>query len=135
VGIGNLPLFSALSQKMHWHQVRQNVLSENVANAELPGYRGKDLKEFQIDSHVPGSSTQRLGTTTTTTQHIATLSARSNPISVEAEYGYELTPEGNSVGLEEEMMKVAGNQMDYMAVTSLYSRSIKILKTAIGRSA
>jgi flagellar basal-body rod protein FlgB len=31
------------------------------------------------------------------------------------------------------MMKVASNQMDYQAVTSLYARSLSLIKTAIGK--
>jgi flagellar basal-body rod protein FlgB len=31
------------------------------------------------------------------------------------------------------MLKVASNQMDYQAATSLYSRGLGLLKTAIGR--
>ena len=38
-----------------------------------------------------------------------------------------------SVNLEEEMTKSANNQMDYAAVTSLYSKSLHLLKTAIGK--
>ena len=33
----------------------------------------------------------------------------------------------------DEMIKVASNQMDYQTVTSLYSRSLGLIKTAIGR--
>ena len=45
----------------------------------------------------------------------------------------ETRPAGNSVNLEDEMMKVSANQMDYAAVTSLYSKSLHLLKTAIGK--
>jgi flagellar basal-body rod protein FlgB len=31
------------------------------------------------------------------------------------------------------MLKVSANQMDYAAVTSLYSRSLGLIKTAIGK--
>jgi flagellar basal-body rod protein FlgB len=31
------------------------------------------------------------------------------------------------------MLRVAQNQMDYQAATSLYTRSLGLLKTAIGR--
>jgi flagellar basal-body rod protein FlgB len=31
------------------------------------------------------------------------------------------------------MMKVAANQMDYQAATSLYARSLGLIKTAIGK--
>ena len=37
------------------------------------------------------------------------------------------------MNLEDEMMKVAANQMDYQAATSLYSRSLGLLKTALGK--
>jgi len=51
----------------------------------------------------------------------------------EAGRGYEVRPAGNVVSLEDEMMKVAANQMDYQAATALYSRSLALLKTAMGK--
>jgi flagellar basal-body rod protein FlgB len=47
--------------------------------------------------------------------------------------GFETRPAGNAVNLEEEMAKSANNQMDYAAATSLYSKSLHLLKTAIGK--
>ena len=38
---------------------------------------------------------------------------------------YEIRPRGNAVSHEEEMIKLAGNQMDYDAVTSLYTHSLR----------
>ena len=35
--------------------------------------------------------------------------------------------------LDDEMMKVAANQMDYQAATTLYTRSLGLIKTAIGK--
>ena len=46
---------------------------------------------------------------------------------------FEVTPSGNAVTLEDQMMKVSGNDMDYQAVTTLYTRSMRLLKIAIGR--
>ena len=46
---------------------------------------------------------------------------------------YEVRPAGNAVNLEDEMMKVAGNQMDYQAAISLYSRSMGLFRTALGK--
>jgi flagellar basal-body rod protein FlgB len=45
----------------------------------------------------------------------------------------EARPTGNAVNLEDEMIKVAANQMDYQAATSLYTRSLGLLKTAMGK--
>ena len=46
----------------------------------------------------------------------------------------QIRPRGNSVTHEDEMMKVASNQMDYEAVTSLYTRSLALIKIAIGKA-
>ena len=46
---------------------------------------------------------------------------------------YDVRPAGNAVKLEDEMMKVAGNQMDYQAAISLYSRSLGLIRTAMGK--
>ena len=46
---------------------------------------------------------------------------------------YDVRPAGNAVNLEDEMMKVASNQMDHQAAISLYSRSMGLIKTALGK--
>jgi flagellar basal-body rod protein FlgB len=48
--------------------------------------------------------------------------------------GFQTRPAGNSVNLEDEMLKVSANQMDYAAITQLYTKSIGLLKTAIGKA-
>ena len=45
MAIGDLPIFSMMKQRLHWLTERQQVLAENVANANTPGYIAKDLKE------------------------------------------------------------------------------------------
>jgi len=47
--------------------------------------------------------------------------------------GFETRPAGNAVNLEEEMMKVAANQMDFQTATALYTRSLNLIKTALGK--
>ena len=42
-------------------------------------------------------------------------------------------PIGNAVSLEDEMMKVAANQMDFQAATALYTHSLSLIKTALGK--
>ena len=44
---------------------------------------------------------------------------------------YEIRPRGNSVSHEDEMMKVAGNQMDYEAATEMYTHSLNLIKLAV----
>jgi flagellar basal-body rod protein FlgB len=47
--------------------------------------------------------------------------------------GFQTRPAGNAVNLEDEMLKVASNQGSYAAATALYTRSLGVLKTAIGK--
>ncbi len=44
MSIAGMPLFSTLRTKMQWHQARQKLLAENVANADMPGFKPKDLR-------------------------------------------------------------------------------------------
>ena len=60
-------------------------------------------------------------------------SAATSPFAAERPGGYDVRPTGNAVNLEDEMMKVAANQMDYQAATTLYTRSLGLIKTAIGK--
>ena len=131
--IGGLSLFQALSDKMRWHQARQGVLAENVANADTPGYRERDLAAFSFGDAVKSSAT--LTTSATSPTHISVSSGGVDSFGSAESGNFEVTPSGNGVTLEDEMMKVAGNDMDYQAVTALYTRSMRLLKIAIGRSA
>jgi flagellar basal-body rod protein FlgB len=40
----DMPIFGALKSRMQFHNARQVVLAENVANAETPGYEARDVK-------------------------------------------------------------------------------------------
>ena len=134
MGIGNLEILTALKAKMNWHQARQKLLAENIANAETPGYRGRDLAAFNFKAMVSNSSTASVHIATTQAGHIATTSAGATGFETRDLNSFEVTPEGNGVVLEDEMMKLSANQMDYQAATSLYTRSLSLIKMALGRS-
>ena len=126
-------LMQALKTRMHWHQSRQKLLAENVANADTPNYRARDLAppEFgRSQSSLPAGVTL----VRTAAGHLGGSTASgTGPFQLDRKGTYEVRPAGNAVTLEDEMMKVANNQMDYQAATTLYTRSLGLLKTAIGR--
>jgi len=129
-----LPVFTALSEKMRWHEARQKLLAENVANAETPNYRGRDLREFDFAEHMANQPLGGVSTSVTNVRHIAAAgSSGDGGFSASQANSFEITPEGNQVSLEDEMLKVTANGMDYQAATSLYTRSMKVLRTALGR--
>lgn len=131
MAISDIPGLSALRASMQWHQQRQRVLAENVANADTPNYQARDLVRPTAERLVAGLK-PGLSMTRTNVAHIAP--AGGDPaFGFDGKGGLETRPTGNAVSLDDEMLKVAQNQMDYQAATSLYTRSLDLLKTAIGK--
>ena len=131
MGIADIPIFSMLRTRMEWHQSRQKVLAENVANADTAGYRPRDLvaPNFERETQRPVIG---VSLSTTAGGHVAGGASDQTPFRSRSG-GYEVRPTGNAVSLEEQMMKVAANQMDFQAATSLYSHSLNLIKTALGK--
>jgi flagellar basal-body rod protein FlgB len=136
MSISDLPVLSALRTRMQWHQERQRVLAENVANSDTPNFKPRDLIEpkFDVTGASAGSSMGALAMMRTSASHIAPADGGAESFDQNRKVGFETRPAGNAVSLEDEMMKVSANQMDYAAVTSLYSKSLHLLKTAIGKA-
>jgi flagellar basal-body rod protein FlgB len=132
MAISDLPIFSMLRTRMNWHQERQRLLAENVANADTPGYRPRDLTPLDFGRQVQQASGQ-LQLALTAPGHITGAGSTGSGFAMERSGKYDVKPMGNAVNLEDEMMKVAANQMDHQAAISLYSRSMGLLKTAIGK--
>lgn len=129
--ITDLPILSMLRTRMEWHQERQKVLAENVANSDTPGFRPRDLSQPKFDrSEQPIAS---VGLARTEAHHLAGIGGKPSQFRADGKTNYAIRPGGNAVSLEEEMMRVANNQMDYQAATALYTRSLNLLKTALGK--
>jgi flagellar basal-body rod protein FlgB len=126
----DIPILSMLRTRMQWHQERQRVLAENVANADTPNYRARDLAPPNFERALQTAS---LTLAATDPNHIAGPSGGSQ-FADAGDLHYEVRPRGNAVSHEDEMLKLAGNQMDYDAVASLYTHSLALIKTAIGKA-
>jgi flagellar basal-body rod protein FlgB len=130
MGVNDIPILSALRTKMHWGQERQRVLAENIANADSPNFRPRDLTPIR-PNQIATAQSPRVAMARTDKAHIGgSIATDTFP---NRTGGYEIRPAGNAVNLEDQMMKVANTQQDYQAATSLYSRSLGLMKTAIGR--
>ncbi len=129
MAVGNIPLVTMLKTRLHWHQARQKLLSENVANADTPGFQPKDLK---APSFGPGAAPAAVTVARTNASHLSLGPTRSGE-DVRNAQRFEVTPSGNAVHLEDEMLKVSQNQADYQLAASLYQKSLQMLKVAIGK--
>ncbi|MFA6266494.1 MAG: flagellar basal body rod protein FlgB [Pseudolabrys sp.] len=136
MAITDVPILSMLRTKMNWAQERQKVLSQNVANSDTPNYRGRDLvpPKFEDAVAVSARPVQQVSLEATNPGHIGGgMSLGGDGRYSTEKGGYEVAPTGNSVSLEDEMIKVANNQMEYQAATALYTRSLNLLKVALGK--
>ena len=130
--ISDIPLFSMLRTRMQWYQERQQILADNVANADTPKFRPHDLAPPRFDQMV-NAANRPLNLMQTEPGHLTGINANTSTRFQTTTQGYDVRPSGNAVDLEEEMVKVAANQMDYQAATTLYSRSLNLLKIALGK--
>jgi flagellar basal-body rod protein FlgB len=134
--ISDIPIFSMLRTRMQWHQERQRVLAENVSNADTPKFRPRDLKPLDFGRELQSAGLQSAGQVrlaSTDPAHITGASGSGAFATERPMNKYDVRPAGNAVNLEDEMMKVASNQMDYQAAISLYSRSMGLFRTAMGK--
>ncbi|MGH6671065.1 MAG: flagellar basal body rod protein FlgB [Xanthobacteraceae bacterium] len=127
--IADIPILSMLRRRMEWHQEREQVLAENVANADTPGYRPRDLDPPNFQRELTAS----VALDRTNPEHLAGIGDDSR-FAADRNLHYEVRPSGNAVNHEDEMMKVASNQMDFDAVADLYTRSLALIKLAAGAS-
>jgi flagellar basal-body rod protein FlgB len=127
-----IPLFEAITKHMSWIGERQSVLAQNVANADTPGFTASDVKRLSFAELVAGGG-QRLALATTAPAHVQPVAA-AGPFKLEPQKGGERAPNGNSVQLEEQMMKLTDNVNDYALTTSLYRQQLGLLKLVLGHS-
>jgi len=132
MNLEKIPLFAALTERMKWLTARQKVLSQNVANADTPNYRSKDLKPLEFREMIAQPEEQRVRIHRTNGAHIHVDEIKKYETQVNRDVS-ETSPTGNAVILEEEMMKVAETQIQYELTTSLYRKNLGMLKTALGR--
>lgn len=134
--LGRIPLFALAMDRMAWLDRRQQVLAQNIANADTPNFAPSDVKPFDIAKAVGRSGAGALlQPGATNPMHLGgAVSEGAAAVAVEhSRNPYESTPSGNAVVLEEQMMKVAETQADYQMATSLYRKYMDMLKLAIGR--
>ena len=134
--MGDMPLLAMLKQRMSWLSARQNVLAQNVANADTPGYTARDLKPVNFQDILQGATTPSQfqgGMLVTDPRHISLKPQGASDYNDFASPDGAANPNGNSVSLEQEMIRVSDTQAEYQAASNLYAKAIDMMKTAIGR--
>ncbi|MCG8596308.1 MAG: flagellar basal body protein [Kiloniellales bacterium] len=130
---GKLPIFDVLARRMGWLGQRQEVLAQNIANADTPDYRPLDLKPGPFD-RVLARETKPVRLARSDAGHLTAPQADKGRDFKDGRVpGYETAPAGNAVVLEQQLVSVAETQMDFQMMTSLYRKHLGMFRTALGR--
>jgi flagellar basal-body rod protein FlgB len=146
MGPDDIPLFAMLKSRMGYLSDRQKVIAQNVANGDTPDYQPRDLKAFSfkatLDQQASGQP-YRGGpvspTATSGVQMVATSASHMAPTRSASIWrapegpDSETTLDGNSVTLEDQMLKMTDARMNYDAAVSFYQKSMAMLKTSTRR--
>jgi len=120
-------LFDLAERRLAWADKRQELLAQNIANANTPGFQARDLQPFAATlDHIAGTAPVRTqpnhlpGTATDTPQTI-TVHASTRSL------------DGNGVPLDEQLVKVADTETTQTLVTTIYKTYLSLFNLALGR--
>lgn len=130
-------------------QVALQTVGHNIANANTPGFKPKDVEKPDFSALLEGSSrgsgtsgrrpvvpqTATVPLMVTHPAHIPAAPGDEETMAREVEIDLTNAPKrlsGNAVVLENELMKVNKTAMDYELSTNIYRRYVAMFKTAIG---
>jgi flagellar basal-body rod protein FlgB len=122
----DIGLFRLAERRLSWVDQRQEVLAQNIANADTPGYRARDLAPFEASLAAQGVTLAR-----TNPSHLEGSLAASRG---RQERGTGKAPDGNAVSMEEQLGKVADTASAQELVTNLYHKYQGLFRTVLGRS-
>lgn len=109
---------------------RQKLIARNVANADTPGYRARDLHSFD-DSYRNGPG---IGLRTTRADHMATpASSWGMGGNRSLDLQSEPAPNGNTVSVEDEMLRVADTRREFDLSLAITKSSLGLIRTSLGR--
>ena len=133
----NLPMFGLIRQRMNWLNQRQEVIAQNVANADTPDYRSHDLKAFDFKNVIRKSGPKAKKITDALTQETHIPGSRrqgSNSFKeIDVRRPYETAPDGNQVVLEEQMIKMNEVVTNHNLITQIYRKQLQMFKTVTRR--
>lgn len=109
--------------------VRQAAVARNIANADTPGYRPRDVVPYaETLKETPGADTQKA----TRAGHLNGQLRDAPPEVSQRDIAYS-DPNGNAVSLEQEILKAVEVKRQHDRATAIYKSSLTILRASLGR--
>jgi flagellar basal-body rod protein FlgB len=105
--------------------LRHRLISENIANADTPGYRAQDLEPFQA------AFEQTVKQRATREGHFGGSVRRSFSARPDSAFGAE-SPNGNDVALGDQMVRATKALGAHDRATTVYKKTLSILRSTLG---
>lgn len=123
---------TVLKQSMDAASLRNEVIANNIANAETPGFKRSEVIFEEEMKKVLENSTTYDKLRLTNAKHIQIYQARSaSPIKVNKLDDLSYRNDKNNVDIDVEMANMSKNKIYYDAVSQSMSNEIKLLRLAI----
>ncbi|GLS85184.1 flagellar biosynthesis protein FlgB [Cypionkella aquatica] len=106
---------------------RMGVVAQNIANADTPGYKTMDTPSF-ADTYQDGGTPMRM----TRPEHMMGQDQTSASILRGAKGSG--APNGNTVSLEQEMVKTVTIRQDHDMALAIYRNTSEIIRASLGRA-
>ena len=119
-------LFGLAARQAEFLTNRQTVIAENIANADKPGYRAKDVKSFSDTLEAT-----RLEMAGSDRLHLAGGSGRAGAVEENTAATWDVTHSGNTVSIEQELMKTGEIAREYGLNTSITKAFHRMLLTTL----
>ena len=116
--ISDLSLFKVYGAMARYAAEAQSVSATNIARANEPGFKAKEIESF--DAYLARVSNSGAADPAAESFRVTN---SSNP----------MAPNGNNVSLEQEVFNSAEAMGQHSLAISVYTKSMDLLRTAIGR--
>jgi len=124
--VGPIHLFDIASQQARWLTVRQTAIATNISNANTPGFAALDVHPFQ-----DVMNRTQLTMAATNPGHIALGPTDLPSNAAKASDAWEVTRSGNSVSLEQEMMKAGDVNRSFSLNTGVVKAFNRMLLASV----
>lgn len=122
----NISLFKVAGARLDYLAERQRLIAQNVVNANTPDYQARDLKPFE--SLLNGM--RPVDTARTSPMHLVGLRQTGTAQEARRPEQWEVTPDGNSVSLEQEMSKGSDTRDAFALTAGVFQRNVQMLRAA-----
>ena len=127
MNLDSLSFFNLASKRLTWLAGRQQVISQNIANADTPGFRAQDVTPF---AEMVEESRRTEGFAVTQARHIRNDDSLGAALTEADDVAWEQSIDGNTVVLEQQVIKATDTEDSYRLAADLYRKAHELLRLA-----